>query len=93
MAAVDALTKPERSCTRAQGRRIRELLVDAGGCAFCTRRSRVFEGIGRIAACGLDPPKQFPQCAAADGGFDFDEPAFLQGPGKTMNKTSDEGSR
>lgn len=82
---TDALTKPERHCTRAQGRKIREELLQAGGCAFCTRRSTLFEGIGRIAACGLDPPKQFPVCVAFRGGFEFDEPAFLEGPGKTMN--------
>lgn len=82
---ADSLTKPERFCTRAQGRQIRALVVEEGGCCYCTRRARLFEGVGRVAACGLDPPKQFPLCAALRGGFDFDEPAFREGAGKTMN--------
>lgn len=84
---ADALTKPERYCTRAQGRQIRARLLEAGGCEFCTRRAPLFEGVGRISVCGLDPPKQFPLCVALRGGFDFDERAFLKGPGKAMNTT------
>lgn len=81
---ADTLTTPERSCTRAQTKRIRASVVEEGGCCYCTRRSDLFEGVGRLAACGLDPPKAFPACLLGAGGFDFDEPAFREGAGKTL---------
>lgn len=79
---AEALTKPERTCSRAQGRAIRDQVMDDGGCCYCTRRSGLFETVGRRAACGLDPPKQFPACAVQPGGFDFDEPAYREGAGR-----------
>ncbi len=76
---ADALTRPERSCSRAQARTIRERVLVDGGCCYCTRRSHLFETIGRRAACGVEPPKQFPLCIAMRSGFDFDEAAYLDG--------------
>lgn len=81
---TDALTKPERGCARGQGRDIRELVKEDGGCCYCTRRAGIFETIGRRAACGLSPPKQFPSCVESAQGFDFDEPAFREGAGRTL---------
>ena len=74
---ADALTRPERSCTRAQTRKIRQQVLEDGGCCYCLRRAHIFETVGRRAACGLDPPKQFPACVAF-GHFDFDEPAYRE---------------
>lgn len=83
---ADALTKPERNCSRAQSKKVRELVVQDGGCCYCTKRSHLFDTVGRIAACGLDPPKAFPACIAFPGGFDFDEPAFREGAGRTLTR-------
>ena len=82
---ADSLTKPERSCTRAQSKRVRELVITDGGCCYCTKRTHLFETVGRIAACGLDPPKAFPACIAFPAGFTFDEPAFLEGAGRNLH--------
>lgn len=73
---ADALTKPERSCTRGQSRAIRRVVLRDGGCCYCRHRSEQFETIGRLAACGLEPPRAFPACVAF-GCFDFDEERFL----------------
>lgn len=83
---ADALTKPERSCARGQGREAMELVREDGGCCYCTRRSGVLDTIGRRAACGLDPPQQFPNCVDGERGrdFDFDEPAFREGAGRNL---------
>lgn len=81
---ADSLSKPERNCARDQAKEIRELVREDGGCCYCTRRSSLFETIGRRALCGLDPPKQFPNCAGAAGGFEFDEPAFREGAGRNL---------
>jgi len=81
---ADALTKPERTCSRAQARSIRAHVLDDGGCCYCTHRSSVLNTIGRRAACGLEPPKQFPLCTALAGGFDFDEQAYREGAGRDM---------
>ncbi len=86
---ADHLTKPERSCARAQTKRVRALVLEEGGCCYCVHRARVFQGVGRLAACGLDPPRAFPACVAFRGGFQFDEAAFLEGAGKTMNVTKE----
>ena len=80
---ADHLTKPERGCARAQTRRIRELVKEDGGCCYCKHRSSIFETIGRVAACGLDPPKAFPACVAFNH-FDFDEQAFREGAGRHL---------
>jgi len=82
--SIDALTKPERSCGRAQARTMREHVMEDGGCCYCTKRAGLFETIGRRAACGLDPPKKFPLCIALAGGFEFDEPAYREGAGRDM---------
>lgn len=87
MTDADHLTKPERSCTRAQSRRIRNLVLEDGGCCYCTQRAHLFEGTGRRALCGLDPPKQFPACVAF-GHFNFDEPAFREGAGRNLYEAS-----
>lgn len=88
---ADSLTRPERNCTRAQSKRMRELVLAEGGCCYCTQRSGMFEGVGRLAACGLDPPKQFPACVAF-GHFEFDEPAFQEGAGRNFHvKDSNHG--
>lgn len=81
---ADALTKPERTCSRAQSKRVRALVLEAGGCCYCTKRSHIFETVGRVAACGLDPPKAFPACIAFPGGFTFYEPAFREGAGRNL---------
>lgn len=81
---ADALTRPERACSRAQTKRVRAAVVAEGGCCYCTRRSGLFEGIGRLAACGLETPKAFPACVLGTGGFDFDEPAFRDGAGRNL---------
>jgi hypothetical protein len=86
---TDALTKPERTCSRAQARTIREHVLDDGGCAYCTRRAGLFETVGRRALCGLDPPKKFPACIALPGGFEFDEAAYREGAGKDMRGRGD----
>lgn len=78
MSHADSLSRPERGCARQQARRIRARVHDDGGCCYCTRRAGLFVGIGRIAACGLDPPKAFPACVGKAGGFEFDEPAFRE---------------
>ena len=80
---ADALTKPERSCSRQQGRAVREAVLADGGCCYCLNRSHLFSTVGRIAACGIDPPKAFPACVAF-GHFDFDEPAFREGAGRLL---------
>lgn len=85
----DALTQPERTCSRAQARRIRGQVLEDGGCCYCTHRSSVLGTIGRRAACGLEPPKQFPLCIALAGGFDFDEAAYREGAGKDMRWRDD----
>lgn len=82
---ADALTKPERGCARTQARAVREAVRADGGCAYCTRRAGLFETIGRRAACGLTPPRQFPACVGTAQGFDFDEAAFQQGAGRNLN--------
>lgn len=74
---ADHLTKPERTCTRAQSRAIKNHVLDAGGCCYCLNRTRLFESVGRVAACGLDPPKAFQACVAF-GHFEFDEAAYLE---------------
>jgi len=81
---ADALTKPERSCSRAQTRVVRDLVKEEGGCCYCTRRSKVFESVGRVAACGLEPPRAFPICVLKRDGFEFDEPAFREGAGRVL---------
>lgn len=86
---TDALTKPERTCSRAQARTIRARVLEDGGCCYCTRRAGLFETVGRRAACGLEPPKQFPLCIALAGGFDFDEAAYRDGAGKDMRGRED----
>lgn len=85
--SADALTSPERSCSRAQTKRVRAAVVAEGGCCYCTRRAALFAGVDRVAACGLDPPRAFPVCVISRDGFDFDEPAFLEGAGKTLDHT------
>lgn len=79
---ADALSKPERSCARTQARSVRAAVHDDGGCCYCTRRARLFDTIGRRAACGLTPPKQFPSCVDSAQGFTFDEAAFREGAGR-----------
>lgn len=79
---ADALSKPERSCARGQAREIRDQVHDDGGCAYCTNRSELFQSTGRRAACGLDPPRQFPACVSTAQGFVFDAAAYLDGAGK-----------
>ncbi|MGH8028039.1 MAG: hypothetical protein ACREO0_15070 [Pseudoxanthomonas sp.] len=81
---ADSLTKPERSCSRMQSRAAAELVRNEGGCCYCTRRSHIFDTVGRLAACGLDPPQQFPKCVTTPTGFDFDEPAFREGAGRQL---------
>jgi hypothetical protein len=73
----DALTNPERTYTRAQSREIREKVKEAGGCCYCKHRAHIFEMVGRLAVCGLQPPKAFPACVAF-GQFEFDEERFLE---------------
>lgn len=80
----DALSKPERHVARDQGKEVRELVKEDGGCCYCTRRCGVFETIGRRAACGLSPPKQFPACVDSPQGFEFDEAAFREGAGRNL---------
>lgn len=80
----DALSKPERYVARDQGREVRDLVKEDGGCCYCTRRCSVLNTIGRRAACGLSPPKQFPACVASPQGFDFDEAAFREGAGRNL---------
>lgn len=84
--SADALSRPERSCARDQAREIRELVREDGGCCYCTRRAGLFEGVGRVAACGLSPPKQFPACVGTAAGFDFDEAAFREGAGRHLTQ-------
>lgn len=84
--SADMLTRPERSCSRAQTKRVRAAVVAEGGCCYCTRRTALFAGVGRVAACGLDPPRAFPVCVLARDGFDFDESAFLEGAGKPLDQ-------
>lgn len=81
---ADALTKPERKCSRAQARTIRGHVVEDGGCCYCTRRAGLFDTFGRRAACGLDPPRQFPLCITQRDGFEFDESAYREGAGRDM---------
>lgn len=73
----EALSRPERSAARGQGRDIRADVKEAGGCAFCTRRDRTF-GIGRVHTCGVTPPRQFPACVTDARGFDFDSAAYQE---------------
>jgi hypothetical protein len=73
--SADHLTRPERSCSRSQARDVRALVIEDGGCCYCTKRAGLFETVGRRAVCGLEPPKQFPQCAGT-GHFEFDEQRF-----------------
>lgn len=75
---------PERSCSRAQTKVVRSAVVAEGGCCYCTRRAGLFEGVGRLAVCGLPIPKAFPACLLGRDGFEFDEPAFREGAGKTL---------
>lgn len=82
---ADALTKPERNCARGQARTVRELVTEEGGCCYCTRRAHLFEGIGRRALCGINPPKRFPGCVGQPQGFQFDEAAFLEGAGRNLH--------
>ena len=84
MSDADHLSKPERRCARDQAKDIRELVREDGGCCYCTNRARIFETVGRRALCGLTPPKQFPACVQTRDGFDFDEPAFAEGAGRTL---------
>lgn len=78
MSNAEALSRPERGCARSQARRIRERIHDDGGCCYCTKRAGIFQTVGRLAVCGLTPPKAFPACVAAPEGFTFDEPAFRE---------------
>lgn len=78
MTHADDLSRPERGCARTQARKIRARVHDDGGCCYCTRRSHIFDTIGRLAACGLEPPKAFPACVDRAEGFTFDEPAFRE---------------
>ncbi|HEY1034605.1 MAG TPA: hypothetical protein VGE09_06460 [Pseudoxanthomonas sp.] len=71
----DHLTRPERSCSRSQARDVRALVVEDGGCCYCTKRAGLFETVGRRAVCGLTPPQQFPKCLDS-GQFEFDEERF-----------------
>jgi len=86
---ADHLTKPERACTRAQTKRVRALVVEDGGCCYCKNRSQLLEGVGRVAACGLPTPKAFPACVVFPGGFLFDEPAFVEGAGRALQRGRD----
>ena len=79
----DLLTTPERSCSRAQARQVRSAVIEDGGCCYCTHRAHIFQGVGRLATCGLTPPKAFPACIAF-GHFEFDEPAFREGAGRNL---------
>lgn len=75
------LTVPERTCSRAQSRVIRQHVVQDGGCCYCTHRCGLFDTPGRRALCGLEPPRAFPACVAMPnprGGFTFDEEAFRE---------------
>lgn len=83
---ADHMTKPERSCSRAQTKRVRALVLEDGGCCYCRHRTRLFDGVGRLAACGLTPPKAFPACVVFPGGFEFDEAAFLDGAGRALKR-------
>lgn len=82
--SADDLSRPERHCARGQAREIRDLVHEDGGCCYCTQRSGLFETIGRRAACGLTPPRQFPACVGTPDGFTFDEPAFREGAGRNL---------
>lgn len=73
---ADTLTRPERARAFAEARQIREAVVEAGGCRYCTRRAGVLETVGRRAACGLSPPLAFPGCTGRAAGFEFDEESF-----------------
>lgn len=73
---MDDYTQPERRAERESCRAVREAVRRAGGCAYCTRRTHHFDTIGRLAACGLDPPRAFPACVGQSGGFEFDEAAY-----------------
>lgn len=79
---ADALTRPERTCSRAQARTIRGRVLEDGGCCYCTRRAHLFDTVGRRALCGLTPPKRFPLCVLLKDGFDFDEEAFREAVGR-----------
>lgn len=68
----DQLTRPERACQINQAKRVRERIVAAGGCPYCTKRDPD-EGWGR-AVCGLRPQQKFPACVASNT-FRFDEAA------------------
>lgn len=76
------LSRPERHCVRAQSRRVREVVLAAGGCRYCVHRSSLFAAVGDLAACGLTPARAFPACIAFAGGFDFDEAEFRARTGK-----------
>jgi hypothetical protein len=78
LSAADFLTRPERTCSRSQGRDVRALVQADGGCCYCTRRARLFASVGRLAVCGLPTPKAFPACVNSAAGFTFDEPAFRE---------------
>ncbi|WP_439444474.1 hypothetical protein ABWU93_11520 [Xanthomonas translucens pv. translucens] len=82
---ADTLKSPERSCSRAQTKRMRAAVAAEGGCCYCTRRTALFAGVDRVAACGHAPPRAFPACVLGRDGFDFDEPAFREGAGKTLD--------
>lgn len=77
MSHADSLSKPERGCARLQASRVRVRVLADGGCCYCVHRDRTF-AIGRVAACGLDPPRAFPRCADSATGFTFDEPAYME---------------
>lgn len=76
---TDDYTKPELGAERELCRAIREAVTGAGGCSYCKHRARLFETVGRRAACGLEPPRAFPRCVDQPDGFAFDEGAYSGG--------------
>ena len=64
------MTRPERCAARGEAAGIAARIRADGGCAHCLHRARWFETTGRLAACGLDPPRRFPDCVGEDFVFD-----------------------
>lgn len=74
--STDDLTPPERCAARKEARSIkRQLELRASGlaknsaCWACVNRAG---GFGKVQACGLAPPREFPGCLDAARGFEVD---------------------
>jgi hypothetical protein len=73
------LTRPENCAELAERRKIRRLLAQHGGCAFCLHRDHTVLAWGR-SVCKVNHARSFPLCLK-DGkapAFEMDEAKILE---------------